>query len=96
MLALNQKEPTLALSILSESGNYTTSMNIKLLAMAELNDWHGVADLLCLIKTKRWQETNGKNYRVSTHVVHFRRNLNFKFVSYSNRYYSIKVSEIEG
>lgn len=71
MLALNQKEPKLALSILSESENFTASMNIKLLAMAQLNDWKGVADLLCLIKTKRWQKTNGKTYRVSTDVVHF-------------------------
>lgn len=71
MLALNRKEPKLALSILSKSENYTAPMNIKLMAMAELNDWHGVADLLCLIITKRWQETNGKNYRVSTEVVIF-------------------------
>lgn len=91
MLALNQKEPKLALNILSKTENFTTPMNIKLLAMAELNDWHGVADLLSLIKTKRWQETNGKNYRVSTDVVNFHRNANVKFFSYSNRYYSIKV-----
>lgn len=71
MLALNRNEPKLALSLLSKSENYTAPMNIKLLAMAELNDWHGVADLLCLIRTKRWQETNGKNYRVSTEVVIF-------------------------
>lgn len=74
MLAFNQKEPKLALHILSKCGHYTTPMNIKLLAMAELNDWHGVADLLCLIKTKHWQEANRQNYRVSTEVVKFHKN----------------------
>lgn len=86
MLALNQKDPKLALSILSESENVTASMNIRLLAMAALNDWHGVADLLCLIETKHWQETNGKAYRVSRDVVNFHRNLISHFLfSHSNR-----------
>lgn len=76
MLAINQKEPKLALSILSENENGTNSMNIKLLALAALNDWHGVADLLCLIERKHWQETNGNMYRVSTGVVNFQKNSN--------------------
>lgn len=65
MLAINQKRFELALSLIDDA-DHLASINIKLLAMTELNDWTGVCDLLYKIKTNR---LNGTRYRVSTEVV---------------------------
>lgn len=73
MLALNQKQTELALSLTSEAAYYTADLNIKLLLMTELNDWNGVCDLLFKIKTNG-QRSDGKRYRVSTQVVSAQQN----------------------
>lgn len=65
MLAFNQKKFDLALNLLGNT-DFLTAINIKLLAMTELNDWKGVCDLLYKIKTNRSIE---RNYRIFTEVV---------------------------
>lgn len=65
MLAFNQNRFDLALSLLA-GDDFLPANNIRLLAMAELNDWTGVCNLLRKI------EINGpidKRYRISTEVV---------------------------
>lgn len=65
MLAFNQKKYYLVLRLLGNN-EFLTAVNVKLLAMTELNDWKGVCNLLYKIKTNRSIE---KSYRISTEVV---------------------------